>query len=257
MQVLPTSVESGISKKKKKKRKKHTIQEEGVPADGKTETTPVQDGYKKLEAGRFRFLNEQLYTMTGGEALEYFRQDPNAFRCYHNGFAEQVKKWPTHPLDVIIRWLKAKQNQLVVYDLGCGDAKIAAAVGDIHKVRSFDLVAVNDMVTECDMAHLPVEDSVADIVVFCLSLMGTNITDYIKEARRVLKMGGVLKIAEVVSRFVNVKLFCSAVCKLGFVSTEKKQLTDYFTLMEFRKIEKVENKRPFGLKLKPCVYKKR
>ncbi|RCN24039.1 hypothetical protein ANCCAN_30272 [Ancylostoma caninum] len=57
------------------------------------------------------------------------------------------------------------------------------------KVRSFDLVAVNDMVTECDMAHLPVEDSVADIVVFCLSLMGTNTTDYIKEARRVLKMG--------------------------------------------------------------------
>ncbi|EYB98471.1 hypothetical protein Y032_0131g1647 [Ancylostoma ceylanicum] len=38
----------------------------------------------------FRFLNEQLYTMTGSEALEYFRQDPNAFRCYHNGFAEQV-----------------------------------------------------------------------------------------------------------------------------------------------------------------------
>ncbi|KIH45669.1 hypothetical protein ANCDUO_24289, partial [Ancylostoma duodenale] len=68
---------------------------------------------------------------------------------------------------------------------------------------------------------------------------------------------GVLKIAEVVSRFVNVKLFCSAVCKLGFVLKEKKQLTDYFTLMEFHKIEKVENKRPFGLKLKPCVYKKR
>ncbi|KIH46567.1 hypothetical protein ANCDUO_23379, partial [Ancylostoma duodenale] len=82
---------------------------------------------------RRKFLNEQLYTMTGSEALEYFRQDPNAFRCYHNGFAEQVKKWPNHPLDVIIRWLKAKQKQLVVFDLGCGDAKIAAALGDFHK----------------------------------------------------------------------------------------------------------------------------
>lgn len=45
------------------------------------------------------------------------------------------------------------------------------------------------MVTECDMAHLPAENSAADIVIFCLSLMGTNISDYIKEARRVLKLG--------------------------------------------------------------------
>lgn len=45
-----------------------------------------------------------------------------------------MKKWPAHPLDVIIRWLKGKKKQLVVFDLGCGDAKIAAAVGDIHKV---------------------------------------------------------------------------------------------------------------------------
>ncbi|KAK6036412.1 hypothetical protein COOONC_26083, partial [Cooperia oncophora] len=56
------------------------------------------------------------------------------------------------------------------------------------KVHSFDLVAVNDRVTACDMAHLPMKDLSADIVVFCLSLMGTNLIDYIKETRRVLKL---------------------------------------------------------------------
>ncbi|KAK6019695.1 hypothetical protein OSTOST_14662 [Ostertagia ostertagi] len=245
----------------------------------------TQESLEKLEAGRFRFLNEQLYTMTGSEAWEYFKEDPDAFRCYHNGFAEQVKKWPNHPLSSIIRWLKAKPSGSVVFDMGCGEAKIAATVGEIHKVHSFDLVAVNDYVTACDMAHLPMDDLSADIVVFCLSLMGTNLIDYIKETRRVLKLGdgqfahadvvgsrGILKIAEVVSRFVNVKLFCDALCKLGFELTEKassfftplesktmfqKQLNDYFIMLEFRKTGKVQNKRPFGLKLKPCLYKKR
>lgn len=38
---------------------------------------------------------------------------------------------------------------LVVADFGCGDAKIAQAVG--NKVHSFDFVGVNDHVTVCDM----------------------------------------------------------------------------------------------------------
>ena len=51
------------------------------------------------------------------------------------------------------------------------------------------------------MTHTSLEPSSVDIAVFCLSLMGTNLRDYIKEANRVLKDGGVLKIAEVESRF--------------------------------------------------------
>lgn len=254
---LPTE-ESSVKKKKKRKRKKKYVEGAEEPEkEPAAKATPTQQGLEKLEAGRFRFLNEQLYTMTGSEAWEYFQGDPDAFKCYHNGFAEQVKKWPNHPLASIIKWLKSKPAGSVVLDMGCGEAKLAASLSDVHKVHSFDLVAVNDFVTACDMAHLPIEASSADIVVFCLSLMGTNLSDYIKETRRVLKIGGILKIAEVVSRFVNVKLFCTALCKLGFEQTEKKQLNDYFIMLEFKKIEKVENKRPFGLKLKPCLYKKR
>ncbi|VDP14697.1 unnamed protein product, partial [Heligmosomoides polygyrus] len=283
---LPTE-ESSVKKKKKRKRKKKYVEGAEEPEkEPAAKATPTQQGLEKLEAGRFRFLNEQLYTMTGSEAWEYFQGDPDAFKCYHNGFAEQVKKWPNHPLASIIKWLKSKPAGSVVLDMGCGEAKLAASLSDVHKVHSFDLVAVNDFVTACDMAHLPIEASSADIVVFCLSLMGTNLSDYIKETRRVLKIGGILKVAEVVSRFVNVKLFCTALCKLGFEQTEKvvlyslalishlfcfilekpysilfipfqKQLNDYFIMLEFKKIEKVENKRPFGLKLKPCLYKKR
>ena len=56
-------------------------------------------------------------------------------------------------------------------------------------MHSFDLVAVNPLVTACDMAKVPLGDGAADVAVFCLSLMGTNLKDYLKEANRVLKEG--------------------------------------------------------------------
>jgi ribosomal RNA-processing protein 8 len=47
-------------------------------------------------------------------------------------------------------------------------------------VHSFDLVAVNEMVTACDMANVPLQDENIDIAVFCLSLMGTNVKGILK-----------------------------------------------------------------------------
>ena len=46
-----------------------------------------------------------------------------------------------------------------------------------------------------------------DIGVFCLSLMGTNFPQFLKEANRVLLNGGILFIAEVMSRFIDVNEF--------------------------------------------------
>lgn len=39
------------------------------------------------------------------------------------------------------------------------------------------------------MAHVPLEDASVNVAVFCLSLMGTNLRDYLLEAHRVLKIG--------------------------------------------------------------------
>lgn len=76
----------------------------------------------------------------------------------------------------------------VIADFGCGEARLAKALPS-HTVHSFDLVAINPLVTACDMAHTPLKDKEAEVVVFCLSLMGTNLKDYLKEANRVLKNG--------------------------------------------------------------------
>lgn len=61
---------------------------------------------QRLQAGRFRWVNEKLYTIKGLDAFQMFKNDPNLFHIYHTGFQEQVDKWPLNPLDNIIDLIK-------------------------------------------------------------------------------------------------------------------------------------------------------
>lgn len=75
----------------------------------------------------------------------------------------------------------------MIADFGCGEAKLAQSVK--QTVHSFDLVALNGLVKACDMSSVPLKSNTVDVAVFCLSLMGTNLKDYLVEANRVLKVG--------------------------------------------------------------------
>lgn len=156
----------------------------------------------KLDSGHFRMLNESMYTATGAQSLHLMKQQPHLFQLYHTGYAEQVKRWPKNPLDVIIQYLNTQSTPKRIADLGCGEARLAKEVLQ-HHVKSFDLLAANDKVIQCDIANVPLPDSSVDIAVFCLSLMGTNYGDFIKEARRILTLNGLVIIAEVASRFAD------------------------------------------------------
>jgi hypothetical protein len=179
-------------------------------------TSNLQKSFQaRLSGSRFRLLNEELYTTTSKSAFERFSENPALYDQYHEGFRHQVEQWPVNPLDTIVSSLKklsaksTKDTALVVADFGCGDAQLAKNLinlkckggKDAFKVHSFDLVAANEHVTACDMAKVPVEQETVDVGVFCLSLMGTNLADFIRESHRVLKPKGILKIAEVRSRF--------------------------------------------------------
>ncbi|XP_036929295.1 ribosomal RNA-processing protein 8 isoform X2 [Acanthopagrus latus] len=211
---------------------------------------------QRLESARFRYINEVLYSTSSGEAKRMFKQDPDAFWVYHRGYTAQVQRWPANPVDQIIAYIQTKPASLVVADFGCGDCKIARSVK--NKVHSFDLAATCKLVTVCDMANVPLRDATVDIAVFCLSLMGTNLADFLAEANRVLKMGGVLKIAEVASRFENVRSFMTGLANLGFKIVSKDAENTHFYSFELVKMGNApENIKTFGLQLKPCVYKKR
>jgi len=173
---------------------------QGIHAGG-TLSLLQQKFSKKLDGARFRVINEKLYTSRGDEAFQMFQSDPEQFHIYHKGFREQSSAWPYNPLHGIIDWIRSEHKLSVVADMGCGDARLASSVS--NKVHSFDLVASNPTVpvVACDIAHVPLQDQSVDIVVFCLSLMGTNVYDFIREAYRILRPQGLIRIAEVRSRF--------------------------------------------------------
>ncbi|XP_027208185.2 glutamic acid-rich protein [Penaeus vannamei] len=211
----------------------------------------------QLNAARFRMVNEELYTTTSKSAMAMFKKDPDAFRSYHLGYQNQVEQWPINPLNIIINWLKKQPKDLVVADFGCGEARLSISVPQ-KKVHSFDLVAANNRVTACDMAHTPLKSGSVDVVVFCLSLMGTNIKDFVTEANRVLKHGGIMKVAEVESRFTKIDEFLSSVTRLGFHCTHKDVQQKYFYMFDFKKNRECKKAKEVPeIVLKPCMYKKR
>lgn len=213
---------------------------------------------KKLEGAKFRMINEVLYTSRGEKSFETFQKDPALFDIYHEGFREQASHWPDNPLIIIINWLKTKHPKAVIADLGAGDAELSQSVP--NTVHSFDLVSKNKHVVAADIANLPLADCTVDIAVFCLSLMGTNIGDFLREAYRILKIKGILKIAEVRSRFEGetdgMKKFLRVLKRAGFNITEKPSSNKMFFILECAKSERTQDISD-DYSAKACVYKKR
>jgi SAM-dependent methyltransferase len=171
---------------------------------------------RKLAGAEFRWLNEKLYTTPSQESFSLFQSRPDMFHAYHVGFRSQVEAWPANPVDGFIRLLRTYPTTTRVADLGCGDGKLGTELADHLTVHSFDLVSPHPGVVACDIAALPLTPGSVDVVVFCLSLMGTNFLDFLREAHRILRAGGELHIAEVISRFPDVEAFTAALCALGF-----------------------------------------
>lgn len=148
--------------------------------------------------GDLSVMNSRFNTAYSSTTHERLKTNPEEWYLYHTLYREARKDWAEIPFERIAKSLK-KRPDWVIGDFGCGEAKLASLLP--NKVHSFDHVAINEHVTACDMSNIPLDDSCLDVAVFSLSLMGLNYEDYLKEAYRALKFGGLLKIAEPLNRW--------------------------------------------------------
>ena len=119
---------------------------------------------------------------------------------YHHLYREARKDWSEIPYIEISKKIKNRPDWIVA-DFGCGENLLSKEIS--NKVHSFDYIAIDDSVISCDMSSVPLEDNSVDVIVFSLSLMGSNDCDYLKEAYRVLKPFGQIFIAEPNSKWID------------------------------------------------------
>lgn len=182
-----------------------------IPLSGE----PSEVARRVARYGDFSKMNNRWYAAASQATHARLASNPEEWAHYHTMYREIRETWPVVPYKEELRWLSERAS-LVVGDFGCGEALVAEGAKEKHRVHSFDHVAVNASVVACDIAKVPLEDSSLDVAIFSLSLMGSNFTDYVREAHRCLRLDGHLHIWEPAGYFEDVDGFCSQLTRLGF-----------------------------------------
>ena len=164
--------------------------------------TPVEIEKHQINLSEFSKLNSVINNSKSENIHERIKQDPQFLIQYHERLDEARKFWSVEPLNVIadkINGLKIPAQiimKMVIGDFGCGRARLAELLKE-NKMYNFDHHDIlNDKIISCDMKKTQLKNESLDIAVFCLSLMGENWPDYVKEAKRCLRRNGMLMIAE-------------------------------------------------------------
>lgn len=174
------------------------------------------DTQKRLaNFGDFSRMNARWNTSRSDTLSSRLREDPAEWEHYHSMYRQAREDWPVVPYKDFIAWCEKREGYKIA-DFGCGEALVARAIHSKHTVYSFDHIAIDDTVIEGDMKNTGLEAESVDVALFSLSLMGSNFTDYIREAHRILKIDGQLHIYEAESRFNDPKSFVADLERLGF-----------------------------------------
>ncbi|NOU33304.1 MAG: methyltransferase-like protein [Polyangiaceae bacterium] len=184
-----------------------------IPLSGE----PTEVARRVARYGDFSRMNNRWYAAGSDATHARLAANPEEWAHYHTMYSQLRASWPVVPYKEEIRWLSEPEREgLVVGDFGCGEALIGKAVSERHRVHSFDHVAIDASVVACDIAQVPLKDGTLDVAILCLALMGANFTDYVREARRCLRLDGSLHIWEPASYFDDVGKFCNKLARLGF-----------------------------------------
>lgn len=180
----------------------------------------IEESNSNRQYGDFSQMNKQFAVSYSNTTHQRLQDNPDEFFKYHALYKEARTNWNEIPYLVIANKLKDKPY-LVVADFGCGEALLAKELD--NQVYSFDHIAMDDTVIECDMKQTILADNFIDVAVFSLSLQGLNWKEYLLEAKRSLKPYGNLFIAEPTYSWQddNYQELTDTILNLGFVILQK------------------------------------
>ncbi|BBE50948.1 hypothetical protein OYT1_ch1391 [Ferriphaselus amnicola] len=195
-----------------------------VPLD---ETDKVQNQRRLAEYGELPKLRSHWSEELSHKTHERLQENPEEWCYFQTKLQEQEREWQHIPRNECIKHIIENLSLgSVVGDFGCGQAQLAIALRDEYTVHSFDHVAISPSVVACDMAHTPLDDSILDVAVYCLSLVGANVKDYLVEAYRTLKPSGQLLIYHPTENADRQK-FVVGLERFGFAVVKQEQMDQW------------------------------
>ncbi len=198
---------------------------------------PLEIKKRQTKYGDFSKQNQKINTEKSSTTHQRMLKNPEEWHEYHRNYREERKDWRTIPFDEWIKRIKKLSDRFLIGDFGCGEAKIAEAIGS--RVINFDHVAIDSSVISCDMSDVSdhVKKGGIDVALFSLSLMGKNWEDYLKEASRCLNDNGYLFIAETTKSLERrLETLRDEIKNLGFKIYKDEEI-GLFTFIEARKSE--------------------
>ena len=201
---------------------------------------PVEIKKRQSKYGDFSKQNQKINTEKSETTHNRMLKNPEEWHEYHRNYREERETWKVIPYNEWVKRIKKLSDRFLIGDFGCGEAKIAEAIG--NRVINFDHVAVDSSVNSCDMRDISehIKNGGLDVAVFSLSLMGKNWQDYLKEAKRCLAEGQFLFIAETTKSLSRrLETLRDEIKNLGFEIYKDDEI-GLFTFIEARKIETEE-----------------
>jgi len=218
----------------KKDMSKPIIQSKKEPSTKSTKPPPKSE---------LSVLHKKYKTMSSQNLNKQFNDNKEEWEKYHEISKQNEQSFPEEdiPRNRIIKKLETfggKRKKEVV-DLGCGYGEISQYFKDNNRFvfQNFDHVAINDTIISKDIKNTELDDTSVDIVIMCLSMWGSNCKDYLKEAYRILDIGGTLYIVEPYKRWndneENKNRLVELLKENNFVIAE--QIDEKFMYIECRK----------------------
>ena len=164
------------------------------------EKSKIEREYKPAYLGEFSEMNKKWNTSNSKTTHDRLKSDKSEWIKYHELYSKSRQNWSEIPYKEIGKILK-NRPEWIVGDFGCGENLLKLEIP--NKVISLDHVSIDDSVISCDLTNVPLDNNSLDVVVFSLSLMGTNYNEYLKEAYRTLKSMGMIIISEPSTRWEN------------------------------------------------------
>ena len=195
---------------------------------------PVEIKQRQTQYGDFTKQKQKINSEDSSATNQRMMKNPEEWHEYHRNYREERKSWKVIPFNEWIKRIKKLPERYIVGDFGCGEAKIAEALGS--RIINFDHVAMDSSIVSCDMSDVSqyVKDDELDVALFSLSLIGKNWQNYLKEASRCLNDDGLLFISETTqsSKLENIR---DEIKNLGFEIYKDNEVEE-FTFIEARKI---------------------